>query len=134
MNDSKALGKQIKEIDLHLESIIELSAKLFNYVRLRAVSVSNDDLEAYLDEARQKQISYSYVVQNNDKSAYSSMINEYEKLLEIYKKQKKELIQSSRHKNSVSTEDENCDKERLENILREAKIKIKHYEEFEASY
>ena len=110
-----------------------MSAKLFNYVRLRAVSVSNDDLEAYLDEARRTHISYSYVARDNDNSAYS-MINEYEKLLEIYKKQKKDLIQSSRHKNSVSTDYENYDKEKLEKVLEKVQITIKQNEEFEASY
>ncbi len=112
-----------------------MSARLFNNIRLRAVSVSNDDLEAYLDEARRTQINYSYIPQDDDDSA-TLMINEYESLLSEYKEQKRKLMQISRQKSATirkvssltSRDDETDDTqliEQLEDILKQAKNIIK---------
>ena len=129
------MKKNIKDIEDVLCQIIALSAKLFNSMRLRAISVSNDDLEAYLDEARRTQIKYSYIAQDDDDSA-TFMINEYESLLFDYKEQKKKLMQTSRQNSATirklstltSREDETHDTkliERLEEVLRHAEDMIK---------
>jgi hypothetical protein len=108
-------------------------------MRLRAVSVSNDDLEAYLDEARRTQIKYSYIAQDDDDSA-TLMINEYESLLSDYKDEKRKLMQrlktarelkSARGRNasSLTSKDDETDDtkliERLEEVLRHAEDMIK---------
>ena len=115
------------QIDACLDEIIKLSALLFNNMRLRAVSVSNDDLEAYLDEAIRTQINYSYFAQDDDASA-TLMIKEYEKLLSKYKEKKKELLQSSRPRTIKSQEYDNDDEkliEKLEESLNFAENMIK---------
>ncbi len=113
-----------------------MSAKLFNSMRLRAISVSNDDLEAYLDEARRTQVNYSYLAQDDDDDSATLMINEYESLLLDYKDEKKKLMQMSRLKSArgrnassiTSREDETDDTkliEQLEDILKQAEKMIK---------
>jgi hypothetical protein len=135
-NKSSTNKNKIHNIDACLDEIIKLSAKLFNNMRLRSLSVSNDNLEAYLDEARRTQISYSYIVQDDDDDSATLMINEYETLLSKYKEQKNTLIQSSRLKSArdktlrstVSIESDNDEKiliEELENSLNIAENMIR---------
>lgn len=102
-------------------------------MRLRAISVSNDDLEAYLDEARRTQINYSYVALDDDNLA-NLMIIEYESLLLKYKEQKRGLMQLSKQKsergntqrNSASIEKDYFDDRKLREKLEESLDKAKN--------
>ena len=105
-------------------------------MRLRSVSVSNDDLEDYLDEARRTQVKYSYLAQDDDDDSATLMINEYESLLSEYKEQKRKLMKISRQKSATgkkvssltSRDDETDDTkliEQLEDILKQAEKMLK---------